>query len=452
MFRLNRNETFEMSSFFIIYNFNMGKNNSGAHLIKPIFWISTLYFAMGMPFVTINAVSGIMYKDMGVSDTKITFWTGLIMLSWTLKPLWSPFLEIYKTKKFFVVFTQFAIGFLFALIALSLPLGDFFRYSIALFAVIAFFGATHDIAADGTYIHFLTNKEQAKYIGWQGAFYNLAKIISSGILVYFAGILEKKNGVTNAWMIIMGIYAVLFFIVAVYHYFFLPKENKQERQTEGKTAGNVRKELLEVITSFFTKRNIIWSVLFIILYRFAEGFAIKIAPLFFKAPRTSGGLGLSTSDIGLIYGTYGSAAFILGSVLAGYLISFRGLKKSLIWLCCTFNIPFVVYALLAHYQPVDLLPVGAAVVIEYFGYGFGFVGLTLYMMQQIAPGKHKTAHYAFATGIMNLGVMIPGMFSGMISDWIGYKMFFIWVMIAAIPAFIISALVPFPYPEKLKDQ
>lgn len=429
----------------------MGKNNPGTRLVSPILWISTLYFAMGMPFVTINAVSGIMYKDMGISDSQITFWTALIMLSWTLKPLWSPFLEIYKTKKFFVVSTQFAIGILFALVALTLPLSDFFRYSIALFAIIAFCGATHDVVADGTYISLLTNKEQAKYIGWQGAFYNLAKIISSGALVYCAGILEKTKGVTHAWMIIMAVYAALFFALAFYHYLILPKENKQEK--EGKErVGNVRKELLEVITSFFTKRNIVWSLLFIILYRFAEGFAIKIAPLFFKAPRSAGGLGLSTSDIGLIYGTYGSAAFILGSVLAGYFISARGLKKSLIWLCCAFNIPFVVYALLAYYQPADLLPVGIAVVVEYFGYGFGFVGLMLYMMQQIAPGKHKTAHYAFATGIMNLGVMFPGMFSGMISDWIGYKMFFIWVLIATIPAFIVTLWVPFPHPENQKEQ
>lgn len=429
----------------------MGNNNSGVRRIQPILWISTLYFAMGVPFVTINAVSGIMYKDMGVSDSQITFWTAFIMFSWTLKPLWSPFLEIYKTKKFFVVFTQFAIGILFALIALSLPLHDFFKYSIALFAVVAFCGATHDVVADGTYIGLLSNKGQARYIGWQGAFYNLAKIISSGALVYFAGVLEKTKGVTHAWMIIMVIYALLFFALAVYHYLILPKEEIDEVPKQEKTAGNVRKELLEVITSFFTKKSILWSVLFIILYRFAEGFAIKIAPLFFKAPRTSGGLGLSTSDIGLIYGTYGSAAFILGSVLAGYFISARGLKKSLIWLCCAFNIPFVVYALLAHYQPVDLLPVGIAVVVEYFGYGFGFVGLMLYMMQQIAPGKHKTAHYAFATGIMNLGVMIPGMFSGMISDWVGYKIFFVWVLIATIPAFLVTLFVPFPYSENKEE-
>ncbi len=191
---------------------------------------------------------------MGVSDSQITFWTAFIMFSWTLKPLWSPFLEIYKTKKFFVVFTQFAIGILFALIALSLPLHDFFKYSIALFAVMAFCGATHDVVADGTYIGLLSNKEQARYIGWQGAFYNLAKIISSGALVYFAGVLEKTKGVTHAWMIIMVIYALLFFALAVYHYLILPKEERDEVPKQEKTAGNVRKELLEVITSFFTKK------------------------------------------------------------------------------------------------------------------------------------------------------------------------------------------------------
>lgn len=428
----------------------MKKNNTEVSRTSPILWISTLYFAMGMPFVTINMVSGLMYKDMGISDAKIAFWTALIIFSWTLKPLWSPFLEIYKTKKFFVVITQFAMGILFALVALSLPLNDFFKYSIALFAVIAFCGATQDIVSDGIYIDFLSNKEQAKYIGWQGAFYNLAKIISSGILVYIAGLLGKTKGVTQAWMIIMGIYTLLFFILALYHYFILPKEEKKTDEEEEKTVKKVGKELLVVITSFFKRPNILWAIIFIVLYRFAEGFAIKIAPLFFKAPKNLGGLGLSTSDIGLIYGTYGSVAFILGSVLAGYFISARGLKKALIWLCSAFNIPFVVYALLAFYQPTELFIVGIAVVIEYFGYGFGFVGIMLYIMQQVAPGKHKTAHYAFATGIMNLGVMLPGMFSGMISDWIGYKMFFIWVLIATIPAFIVTLLVPFPYSEQQK--
>ena len=419
----------------------MEQLRKGISKTNPIFWIPSLYFAMGLPFVIINASSGIMFKNMGISDSEIAFWTALIMLPWTIKPLWSPFLEIYKTKKFFVIVTQLVSGILFSVIIFALPLQDFFKYTIALLGVVAISGATHDIAADGVYINALSNKDQSKFIGWQGAFYNLAKILSGGLLVYLAGVLEKTQGITNAWKIIMAIYSITLISLAIYHFFALPKETP--KTTEHKNFKGTLQQLSEVITSFFTKKNIIWSVVFIIFYRFAEGFAMKIAPLFFKASRGEGGLGLSTSDIGLIYGTYGSAAFILGSVLAGYFISKRGLNKSLIWLCAAFNIPFAVYALLAFYMPTNLVLISVGVIIEYFGYGFGFVGLTLYMMQHVAPGKHATAHYAFASGIMNLGVMIPGMLSGFMSDWLGYKMFFIWVLIATIPAFLVTVFVPF---------
>lgn len=404
---------------------------------------------MGMPFVTINAVAVLMYKNMGISDAQITFWTALIMLPWTLKPLWSPFLEIFKTRKFFVVFTQFLTGVSFVLLSLALPLPDFFRYTLAFFALIAVSGATHDIAADGVYLNILSSKQQAEYIGWQGAFYNLAKILSGGLLVYVAGLLEKSKGVLYAWMVIMSVYGVIMLLLALYHYRMLPSENiKEKRKIPLK---QVKNELWEVISSFFSKVNIVWSIAFVILYRFAEGFAIKIAPLFFKTSKEKGGLGLSTEDIGIIYGTFGSAAFVLGSLLAGYFISYKGLRKSLIWLCLAFNVPFAVYALLAFYLPSDLYVIGIAVVFEYFGYGFGFVGLMLYIMQQIAPGKHKMAHYAFATGIMNFGVMIPGMLSGKLSDLLGYEMFFIWVLIATIPAFIITLKVPFSHPEESSE-
>ena len=189
-------------------------------------------------------------------------------------------------------------------------------------------------------------------------------------------------------------------------------------------------------------------IIFIILYRFAEGYAMKIAPLFLKADRADGGLGLPVTDIGLLYGTFGAAAFVLGSILAGYYISSFGLKKTIFSLCCAFNIPFVVFFLLSYYQPESLWIIGSAIVFEYFGYGFGFVGLMLFMMQQVAPGKHKMAHYAFASGIMNLGVMIPGMMSGYISEWLGYQNFFIWVLICTIPAFLATYFVPFTYSDK----
>lgn len=417
---------------------------------SPIYWVPTVYFAMGLPFVALSMVSVLMFSDMGISNTQIAFWTSLIMLPWTLKPLWSPFLEMFKTKKHFVVITQLITGVTFALIALSLPLPNFFCYAIALMGVVAFSGATHDIAGDGVYLTELSSVQQAKYIGWQGAFYNLAKILTNGGMVYLAGVLKNNFGVVHAWMVIMCICAVLMSLLGFYHIRMLPSGGAAQATIH--TTKDALRALWEVITSFFKKKHIIYYIFFIVLYRFAEGHAIKIVPLFLKDSVSKGGLGLDVSDIGLVYGTFGAAAFILGSILGGYYISARGLKKALFSLCCAFNIPFLVYLLLAIYQPDNLWIVGTAVVFEYFGYGFGFVGLMLFMMQQVAPGKHQMAHYAFATGIMNLGVMLPGMLSGYLSDELGYRNFFVWVLIATIPAFLITWFVPFTYSDNKEEK
>ena len=425
------------------------KTTSQGRPHSPATWVPTLYFAMGMPFVVLNMVSALMYKGMGVSDAQIAFWTSLIMVPWTLKPLWSPFLEIYKTKKFFVVLTQLLTGVLFALVAFALNLPSFFAITIAILAVIAMSGATHDIAADGTYISVLSNEEQARWIGWQGAFYNIAKIAATGGLVYLAGTFIKLFGVTKAWMIIMLIIAVIMISVGIYHYFMLPNP-KGEADKEPVSLKDSLHELLEVFLDFFTKRHIVYYICFIILYRFAEGFVMKIVPLFLKASRAEQGLGLSEQEIGLYYGTFGAAAFVLGSILAGYYIAWRGLQKSLFSLALVFNIPFVAYTLLALYQPESLWLIGGGIVMEYFGYGFGFVGLSLFMMQQVAPGKHQMAHYAFASGIMNLGVMLPGMMSGYISDRLGYQHFFLVVLVCTIPALLITWFVPFTYPDATK--
>ena len=427
---------------------------------SPITWVPSAYFAMGMPFVVLNMVTVLMFKGLEVDDKLITFWTSLILLPWTLKPLWSPFLELFKTKKFFVVATQLITGIAFGLVALSLNLDSFFAISIALLAVIAFSGATHDIACDGVYMSELSNSEQAKYIGWQGAFYNIAKIVATGGLVYLAGyfiesyseacsVLEANK---RSWMTIMLILSAVMILLALYHIFALPatKVVKTERQRSGK---EILSELYNVLSDFFRKSHIVYYICFIILYRFAEGFVMKIVPLFLKASRDAGGLGLSEKEIGLYYGTYGAAAFVLGSLLAGYYISAKGLKNTLFTLCCIFNLPFMVYAFLAFFQPENGMIICSGIVFEYFGYGFGFVGLTLFMMQQVAPGKHQMAHYAFASGIMNLGVMIPGMMSGWVcetlGDWFdrpgGYEPFFIFVLIATIPAFLITYFIPFKY-------
>jgi PAT family beta-lactamase induction signal transducer AmpG len=351
---------------------------------------------------------------------------------------------MFKTKKHFVIATQLVTGITFGLVAFTLPLNNFFSYSIALMAVIAFSGATHDIATDGVYLNVLSSKLQAKYIGWQGAAYNIAKILTGGAFVFLAGQLEERFGVVHAWMIVMGLYGIIMITLAVYHIRMLPSGGAAK---EVKSLNEGFQTLWEVIKTFFQKKYIAWYIGFIILYRFAEGFAIKIAPLFFKAAVAEGGLGLSTSEIGIVYGVFGAGAFVLGSLLAGYFIAARGLKRSLFILCCFFNIPFAVYAILAITQPENLYFIGGAVVMEYFGYGFGFVGLMLFMMQQVAPGKFKMAHYAFASGIMNLGFMIPSMLSGFISDWLGYKLFFIWVLVATIPAFLAAWLVPFGHPD-----
>jgi PAT family beta-lactamase induction signal transducer AmpG len=406
----------------------------------PISWVPTTWFAMGLPFVVLAAAGSIMYKNMGVSDTQIALWTSLIMLPWTLKPLWAPFVEMFKTKKFFVYTTQIFTGVLFGLVGLALNADHFFAITISIFAIIAFSASTHDIAADGVYLNELNAKLQAKYVGWQGAFYNVAKVVSGGLLVSFAGIVEKKSGIVNAWMYTMFIYGAIMIVLGLYNMRMLPSGGiaKPVHSTNEAWA-----TLKDVMITFFRKKNIWYSLLFIVFYRFAEGQAIKITPLFFKASRAEGGLGLETEQIGVLYGTFGAIAFVLGSIASGYFVSNKGLtRKTLMMLCAFFNIPFIAYAFLAVVQPTDPVIIGTAVAVEYFGYGFGFVGLILFIMQNIAPGKYKTAHYAFAGGLMNLGFMIPSMVSGFVSDYLGYKEFFIWVMIATIPAFIVSWLVP----------
>lgn len=432
---------------------------------SPISWVPTLYFAMGMPFVVLNMVCVLMFKGLDVSDAQIALWTSIIMFPWTLKPLWSPLLEMYKTKKFFVIVTQIATGCIFGLIALALHLPDFFAVCIALLSVIALSGATHDVAADGVYMASLSKDDQARYIGWQGAFYNIAKIAATGGLVMLAGVLikhftgdvstldaaaaavAKRQGTVMAWTVIMAVIGVIMVLLGLYNAKFVPADHR-DASAERPGFKETMVELGNVFVDLFRKRHIIYYILFIILYRFAEGFVMKIVPLFLKADRANQGLGLSEEQIGLCYGTFGAAAFVIGSILAGYYVAHRGLQKSLFSLCCVFNLPFIAYTLLAIYQPESLWLIGGGIVLEYFGYGFGFVGLTLFMMQQIAPGKHQMAHYAFASGIMNLGVMLPGMLSGYVSDWLGYRDFFVFVLVCTIPAFLITWFVPFTYPDK----
>ena len=369
-------------------------------------------FCHGLPFVVLNMVSVLMFKGMGIGDAQIALWTSLIMMPWTLKFLWSPFLEMFKTKKFFVVLTQMVTGAGFALVALALQLPFFFAICIALLAVIAFSGATHDVATDGVYMSELNKQDQAKYIGWQGSLLQygedcIRRLVWAGwyLLVGFGGVegateAVRHEATRHAWMTVMLILAAVMLLLGFYHMRMLPSGGAAA--SGAKSARETWEQLVAVIKDFFLKKHIWYYIAFIILYRLAEGFVMKIVPLFLKAERSAGGLGLNEQQIGLYYGTYGAAAFVLGSLLAGYYISHRGLRRTLFSLCCIFNLPFVAYTLLAMYQPESGLLIGSAIVLEYFGYGFGFVGPTLSMMREVGAGKAPDGTFApLASGIAN---------------------------------------------------
>lgn len=412
----------------------------------PAFWVPTLYFAEGLPFFVVNFMALVFYQRMGVSNAVTTLVVSLLAWPWTLKPLWSPLLEMYRTKKFFVVLTQLVGGLGLVLLALALPLPGYFRYSIVILALMAFASSTHDIAADGLYITSLSPKEQAAYVGWQGAFYNLARIFSMGGLIFLAGSLQQRylgagvsQPMVRAWMTIFAGLGILLAALGLYHTRVLPKGG-EERTSE--SLAQMAATFWDVVVTFFRKPSIWLLLLFIFLYRAGEGQVIKIGPLFLQAERSTGGLGLTLQQFGTIYGTFGSVAFILGSVLGGYFTSWLGLKRALLPLMCILNLPMLAYWYLSVALPTNPVVITIALSVEMFGYGFGFVGVILLMMQEIAPGDYQTAHYAFANSLMNLGVILPGAVSGWIQERLGYRHFFIWVLLSAIPALILSRVVP----------
>ena len=417
---------------------------------NPITWVPSVYFGMGLPYIALSTVSVLIFADLKVDKELITFWTSLLVLPWSLKPLFSFVMELFGTKRQYVFITEAIMSLMFGLVCFALPLPSFFSITIALFAVLGISGSIQDIAGDGIYMQELSAKEQSIYAGWQGGFYNLAKILANGGLVFLAGRLSKSYGVLTGWMVVIGICALIMIALSLYHMTMLPKESKRASVNKSEKIA----ELWEMISSFFTKKYIWLYLLFIFLYRLGEGLAVKIAPLFLKDTIELGGLGLSNEVYGLIYGTAGSIAFVLGSILSGYFVASIGLKRALFALVCIFNIPFAVYLLLAYFQPTSLLWIGTGIVFEYFSYGFGFVGITLFMMQQIAPGKYQMAHYAFANSLMNLSVMLPGMLSGKILHHIGgYQPFFVLVLVVTSPVILLSLRLPFAHgsEEKIKS-
>ncbi len=411
----------------------------------PAAWVPTLYFAEGIPFYIVNFLALIFYQKMGVGNAVITLVISMLSLPWTLKPLWSPMLEMYKTKKFFVVGAQLVGGLCLVLLCLSLNLPDYFRYSVAIFAVLGFCSATHDIAADGVYIASLTSRQQAAYIGWQGAFYNLARVFSMGALLWLIGFFGDRFArahiaapVVRAWMMAFAIVGLVLVALSIYHARILPSGG-EERKSE--SVAQMAGTFGEVIVSFFKKPHILLLLTFVFLYRAGEGQVMKVGPLFLVSSRISGGLGLSSKEVGTIYG-FAAWGVMLGSIVAGYFASKLGLKRALTWLLLALTMPLLAYVFLSHALPSNSFVVAAALTVEQFGYGFGFVGVILLMMQEIAPGKYQTAHYAFANSLMNLGFIVPGAVSGWIESRLGYQHFFIWTVLCAVPALILSRFIP----------
>ena len=415
---------------------------------SPSLWVPTLYFAEGLPFYAVNMMALIFYSRMGVSNTVITATVSLLALPWTLKPLWSPFLEMFRTKKFFVVLMEIAGGLTLGLLALCLPLPGYFRYSAALLALIAFWSSTHDIAADGLYIASLSSKQQAEYAGWQGAFYNIARFVSQGGLLILAGYLEYRMPVVRAWMVIFGLVGAALILLSLFHAQVLPQGGAERHS---RTLHDIFATFWDVVVDFCRKPNIWFLLLFVFLFRAGEGQVVKVGPLFLKAARAEGGIGLTTAQFGAIYGTFGTAAFIVGSILGGYFAASLGLKRALLPLILVMNVPMLTYFYLSKFMPTSTVSITTAMSLEMFGYGFGYVGVMLLMMQEIAPGKYQTAHYAFANSLMALGLIVPGMVSGWIQSKIGYERFFLWVLLSSVPAMIMAKFVPIHGPRPAVD-
>jgi MFS transporter, PAT family, beta-lactamase induction signal transducer AmpG len=420
---------------------------------SPWLWVPTLYLAESIPYTIAMTVSVVLYKDMGLSNTQIAFYTSWLYLPWVIKPLWSPFVDIFRTKRFWILAMQLAIGASLACVALTLPTTDFVRYSLAVFWIMAFSSATHDIAADGFYMLGLDTPQQAAFVGVRVIFYRIATVVAEGGLVFLAGMLQKYGyPAAGAWLLSFIGVAAVFLAFFIYHFFVLPRPPGDISAPWDKSK-NFLAEYFRVLTLFFRRRDILVIVSFFLLYRFAEAQLTKMVIPFLRDGISKGGLGLTTAEVGVIYGTFGVISLMLGGLLGGYFIYRNGLKFWLWPMVFIMHLPDLIFVYLSHYQPQNLWLVGSAVAVEKFGYGFGFTAYTMYMIM-VSQGSYKTVFYAIGTGIMALGMMIPAMGSGWVQEMLGYKNFFIWILITTIPGFIVAAMVRIDpeYGKELKKE
>lgn len=429
-----------------------GISAEGAPAYKnPLLWVTTSYLSMGLVYVTVGSVANIMFKNMGMANDQAAFWSSIIGFPYTFKFLWAPLLELYKTKKFFVVLMQFAIAIALAGVAfaLKLPGTSWVAPVLVLVAVTAVLGATQDIGSDGVYVTTMPPKDQAKYLGFQSMCWNAGFLLAQGPFVTVSGTLHESFGSwATAWMVIMLAISGIMFLSGVYHGRMLPSGAKAHDAPEGFAAA--MRTFGDAFVTFFRKKNVLRLIAFAFFYRFGYGLLDKMGPLFMIDDRAHNGLGLSNQTFGNIYGTFGSGAFIVGSLVGGWIVSKAGLKKTLLLLCLCLNVPNVTFLILSQTMPTDTVIITAIVTIEKLGWGIGAVGHMIYMMQQIAPGEYRTAHYTFATALMGACMTITGAVSGYIQKAVGYQWFFVIVLIATIPSLLATILAPFHHKDVTK--
>ncbi|MFG6457508.1 MFS transporter [Pelomonas nitida] len=411
---------------------------------SPWGWVPSLYFAQGLPYVTVMSLSVVLYKNLGISNTDIALYTSWLNLPWVIKPLWSPLAELFGTKRAWIAVLQFFIGAALAGVALTIPTDRVFQLSVAVLWLMAFASASHDIAADGFYMLALPQHSQAAFVGVRSTFYRLANIAGQGGLIYLAGELTERTGsAVTAWGWVFWALATLFTLLATWHALWLPRPASDVRGPGFTAARGLVVEFFAVFASFFRKPGIAVILGFLLLYRFPEAQLLKLASPFLLDAVDQGGLGLSTKAVGLAYGIVGIAALTLGGLVGGWVISRVGLKRALWPLVAAMHLPNVAFLLLALTHPTDLIVISAALAVEQFGYGLGFTAYLMFMIH-VADGPQKTSHYAICTGFMALGMMIPGMWSGWLQDHIGYVPFFAWVLIATLPSVAMAALIQIP--------
>ena len=402
-------------------------------------WIPSLYFASGLPYHAITSISDIMYKDMGISNANIALYTSILLIPWTIKPLWSPLVEMISTRRKWTLYSQIMLALCFTAIAVAVPADNFLPLTLAAFMLGAFVSSTHDIALDGFYILALPQEKQSFFSGIRNTFYRIATVFSSGFLVMLANKLGHRLGSnTLAWSATFATTALIMATLFLYHKKAMPEpDSDTPRSPKGE---NLFKNFGDIINTYFKKPGIWGAIVFLLLFRFPEAQLGKIGKLFLMDTAETGGLALSTGDIGFLNGVVGVIGLIIGGIAGGICISRKGLKYWLWPMVIAISIPDIVYVYMSYALPDSLTIIGSCIFIEQLGYGFGFTAYTLYMIY-IAQGKYPTAHFAISTAFMSLGMMLPGMISGKIQEWIGYENFFIWVMVCTIVTFVVSAII-----------